>query len=145
MAAIKGLSQASDKWSRRASVAGPDYSSGVQNPRTPWAAAAAAGADNWRQGVTAAASGGRFQAGVRKAGDSKWQQAAVAKGPSRFAEGVALAKPDWETGFQPYHAAIGSLALPARGPVGSPANLARVGAVANLLRQVKTRTSGGTA
>jgi hypothetical protein len=139
MAAIKPVEQSAEKWQRRAQVAGADYQNGVTNPRQSWAQAAAAADANYRQGVTAAATAGRFAAGVRKAGDERWRTNALAKGPARFAEGVTLAVGEWQRGFAPFQAAIASVALPPRGPAGSPQNLQRVAAVANLLRQVKER------
>jgi hypothetical protein len=144
MAAIKSLDASTSKWQRRSAAAGPDYTSGVQNPRTPWATAAANADTNYRAGVTAAASAGRYAAGVRKAGDAKWSSNAVAKGPTRYAEGVQLAGQNWSQGFQPYQTAISGITLPARGPVGAAQNLQRVTAIATALRAVKTRTSGGT-
>lgn len=142
MAAIKPIEQSADKWQRRASVAQPDYQAGVQNPRTPWATAAAAADANYRQGVTAAATAGRFQAGVRAAGEERWRTATLAKGPSRFVEGVQLGVAEWQRGFAPFQQVISALALPARGPRGSPANLQRVSAVAQALRAARERTGG---
>jgi hypothetical protein len=139
VANIKDIAASSDKWQRRAAVAGPDYQSGVQNPRVPWAAAAQAADANYRAGVTAAASAGRFASGVKAAGDERWSKNAIAKGPSRYAEGVSLAVDRWQRGFQPFQDGIRSLQLPARGPKGSPQNLNRVSAVANLARQIKER------
>jgi hypothetical protein len=139
MAAIKDIAKSSDKWQRRASVATPDYQAGVANPRRPWAEAAAAGDANYKAGVTAAATKGSYAAGIKRAGNQRWLDGATNKGPARYAEGVALAVQDWQTGFQPYQQAISSLALPARGPAGSPQNLQRVAAVANANRQLKER------
>jgi hypothetical protein len=140
MAAIKGIEDSSQKWTRRAQVAGEDYRQGVANPRTPWDQASIAADSSYRQAVTQAAAAGRYASGVRKAGAEKWRTNATAKGPQRFAEGVQLSEGEWQRGFQPYQAAIGSLTLPPRGPVGSPQNLQRVTAVANALRQVRERT-----
>jgi len=137
MAAIKDIATSSDKWARRAAVAGPDYTAGVQNPRRPWAAAAAGAQDIWRTAVTEAATQGRYANGVRSTGDAGWQNAAVSKGPQRFAEGVQLATDKWQTGFSPYQQVISSLNLPPRGPSGSPQNLQRVTAVTQALRQKK--------
>lgn len=144
MANIKPLETSADKWTRRASVAGEDYRKGVESPRTPWDQAATAAAGAYQQGVTAAATQGRFAAGVRKAGNAKWARNAAAKGPNRFAEGVNLAVGEWSAGFQPYQTAIAGLALPPRGPAGSPQNLQRVTAVAQALRAVRERAGGGT-
>ena len=143
MANIKPIDQSSDKWSRRSSVAGVDYQFGVQNPRRPWGDASLAAAANYRAGVTAAANAGRFEAGVRSAGEDKWKSRSVKVGPGRFAEGVAVAKPDWESGFRPYQEALAAITLPARGPKGSPANLQRVQTVSTALRTLFERKASG--
>jgi len=136
MANIKPLEQASDKWSRRASAAAPDYAAGIENPRRSWAEASLAAENNYKQGVIAAANAGRYGQGVRSAGNEKWQNRAKTVGPGRFSEGVQVARSDWERGFRPYHQAIQSLKLPPRGPKGSPQNIQRVAAIATTLRQV---------
>uniref|UniRef100_A0A6H1ZWS8 Uncharacterized protein n=1 Tax=viral metagenome TaxID=1070528 RepID=A0A6H1ZWS8_9ZZZZ len=139
MAAIKPLEQSSDKWVRRASVAGPDYQAGVQNPRKAWASAALEGEGNYKAGVTAAAARGAFGAGVRAAGDAKWQKGALQKGPGRFAEGVAIGKDEWNKGFAPYQSAIAAITLPPRGAKGSPQNIQRVAAIAMALRTLREK------
>lgn len=138
MANMKDVSQSADKWQRRAAVAGPDYQAGVQSPRRSWAEAATAADQSYRQAVTAAAAAGSYGKGVQRAGDARWRDGAISKGPSRFAEGVGLAVGAWQSGFQPYAEAIKRIQLPPRGPAGSPANLQRVAVVATALRQVKT-------
>lgn len=140
MAAIKPVEQSSDKWMRRASVAGADYLAGVQAPRTSWATASAAAEGNYKTGVTQAATAGRYGTGIRKAGDEAWRTGSTTKGPTRFAEGVSLSVGKWQSGFQPYQAAIGAITLPPRGPAGSPANMQRVNAIATALRQVRERS-----
>ena len=140
MANIKSIDRSAQKFVQRASVAGQQYQEGIQNPKKSWSTATAAAEQNYVQGVTQAAQQGRFAAGVKLAGDSKWQQNSLSKGPARFAEGVALAQDSWAKGFGPYQAAIASLQLPARGPRGAPANLQRVTAVANALREVKVKS-----
>lgn len=139
MAAIKGVDRSADKWSRRASAASGDYLSGVEAPRRPWAASAAEGEQNYKVGVIASANAGRYGKGVKKAGDEKWRAGASVKGPGRYAEGVNVGKGDWQSGFAPYHSAISSLVLPARGPKGAAQNIQRVAAVATTLRAVKER------
>ncbi len=139
MAAIKPVDQSSDKWVRRASAAGGDYAQGVQNPLKPWAAASFEAEGNYKQGVVAAANAGRYGQGVKAAGDEKWRQNAIKKGPGRFAEGVAIGKDEWAKGFAPYQSAISALVLPVRGPKGSPQNIQRVAAVATALRALKEK------
>lgn len=140
MAAIKPIDQSSDKWQRRASVAGPDYQAGIDNPRANWQAAATAAAQAFATGVQAAITAGRFAAGVAKAGNAKWQANAKAKGPGRFAEGVALAVGNWQKGFQPVHSAFASLTPPARQATGSPGNLTRVAAFNEAARRAVGRS-----
>jgi len=139
MAAIKSIDQSSDKWVRRASVAGPDYQAGVTNPRAPWAAAAVAGKMNWQTGVQGAITRDAFAKGVTNAGDEKWRTAAIRKGPGRFAEGVAIGKDEWQKGFAPYQAAISAVVLPPRGAKGDPKNIERVRAVATTLRTLREK------
>ncbi len=135
MTNIKPLDQSGNKWMNRAIGASGDYTNGVNNPRTPWDQGALKAADNYKSGVTAAAGAGRFEKGIKAAGNSKWQTNALRKGPGRFSEGVSLGQSDWQAGFAPYQQAISGLTLPPRGMRGSPANLQRVNAVATALRQ----------
>ena len=139
MAAIKPLDQASDKWVRRASVAGPDYQAGVAAPKRAWSEAAKAGHANWKAGLTAAAGRDAYVKGVDKAGDARWKDMAMKKGPGRFAEGVAIGKADWAKGFNPYHAAISALKLPDRGPRRSMQNYERSKAVGIALGALKEK------
>lgn len=139
MGAIKELGRASDKWVRRSSVAMPDYTAGIESPKRAWSEASKAGKTNWQTGVTAAAGRDAYAKGVEKAGDGKWQAMAKQKGPTRFAEGVTIAKDEWSKGFNPYHSAYGALKLPDRGPRGSVANYERSKAVGTAFRAVKEK------
>lgn len=138
MAAVKSGAQTSAKWARVTPQRQQDYQEGVQQPRTPWAQAAAASADRYREGVTAAITRGAFSKGVAAAGDQRWQQKTLAKGPSRFAEGVALSAPDFQAGVQPYLDTIAATQLPPRFPKGDPRNIERVRAISAALRKRKT-------
>lgn len=140
MPPTKPLSQVVDKWVRRAGVAQPDYEAGINNPRRPWAEAAAAADGNYRTAVTAAASAGRFAAGVRAAGDQRWQEGARAKGPGRFTEGVNIGRPRFNERVQTVLQTIQGVTLPARGPTGSPANYQRVAPIGDALRRAFGKT-----
>lgn len=136
---VRSLDQAADKWARRASVAGPDYEAGVRGAGGAWEAATKAAGDSWKQGVTQAAARGAFEKGVGAAGGSKWEQKSIEKGPSRFAQGVAVSQGDYTSKVGPYLSAIASLNLPPRGPSGDPRNLQRVTMVADTLAKLKRR------
>jgi hypothetical protein len=138
MPAVKSVSVASDKWVRRAGQAGPDYAKGVANPRTSWAEATSAAAESQAAGVQQAISEGRFEKGVQKAGNAKWQRKATSVGAQRFGPGVAAAKADYEAGFAPYAAVIQGVTLSPRGPKGDPRNYERVKQVGDALHSAKT-------
>jgi len=137
MANIKPIQQSADKWSNRSAGAAGDFAQGVNNPRTPWAAASQAAEGNYNSGVTAAMVKKRYGIGVGKAGDAAWKKGATGKGPGRYVEGVTLDKDNWPKGFAPYQAAISGINLPPRGMKGSPQNIQRVSAIATALRAVR--------
>lgn len=143
MPAVKSLDKISSKWSRVAQQSQQAYEEGVQNPRRDWAENTAKAANNYAAGVQAAISNKRFEKGVAAAGNSKWQAAALEKGPARWAEGVRLGQSNYERGFAPYRTVIENTNLPARGPVGDPANINRVKVVADALHKEKLRRIGG--
>lgn len=138
MAQVKDPGAIAEKWARVTPGRSAEYTTGIQNPRTPWAAATRASAARYKQGVTEAANRGSFEKGVAAAGDAAWQKGAMEKGPQRFAEGVAIAQPDYAAGVAPYIDVIRSTQLPERFNRGDPRNLKRVEVIATALRKRKT-------
>ena len=137
MAEIKSISSIADKWTRVTPARSEDYKIGISNPRRDWATEAAAGKDNWKQGIDKAAAADMFSKGIQKAGSSKWKSKALAKGPQRFSEGVYLAGPDYQKGFAPYHDAIAATDLGPRFPRRDPRNLDRVRRVVDSMVRAK--------
>jgi len=133
MAEIKSLSAIGEKWGRVTPQRAEDYKLGVQNPKRDWAEETKSSEGNWKAGIDAAAAKGLFGKGVDKAGTGKWKDKTLAKGPGRFAEGVYIARPDYEKGFAPYREAIASVDLGPRYPKRDPRNLDRVKKVVNAL------------
>jgi hypothetical protein len=136
---------AAERWARRAAGATQDYVAGVQSPRTSWAQATTAAAQSYQQGVQQALSEGRWQRGVAAAGDAKWQGKTVAKGQSRYGEGVSQGAPDYQQAVAPYLQVIESTNLPPRGPKGDPRNIERVRVIAQALRARKLQAAGRAA
>jgi hypothetical protein len=132
---IKDPATVAAKWAKRASAAGADYTSGVNNPRTDQASAAAAAAPVWAQAVADAASRNAFAKGVTAAGSAKWQAAAASIGAQRYPQGVNAAQGNYANKEAPYLTALSNLSLPPRGVKGT--NNARVQAVVDALRKVK--------
>ena len=138
MAGVKSSSAVAAKWARVTPQRTQDYTDGVQNPRTPWAAATKAAEERYKSGVMEAANRGAFGKGVTAAGDARYMQKTMAKGPGRFAEGVAISGPDYEAAVKPYLDVIASTALPPRYPKGDPRNLERTKVISVALRKRKT-------
>ncbi len=137
---IKSLLAIRDKWIRVTPMRTEDYKIGVKNPKRDWAAETIAAKANWKAGIDAAAAKDLFAKGVTAAGTKKWQAKALQKGPGRFAEGVSLAGPDFESGFKRFHAAIAAADLGPKFPRRDPRNLARVKVVVDALIKEKLGT-----
>ncbi|MBA7496161.1 hypothetical protein ES702_06759 [subsurface metagenome] len=137
MAEIKSLNAIREKWTRVTPGRTEDYKIGIKNPKRDWETETAAAKDTYKAGVDAAHAKGLFLKGVKRAGSKKWEDHALKKGPGRFAEGVYIAGPDFETGFKPYHDAIERVDLGPRFPTRDPRNLDRVRRVVEALIEEK--------
>lgn len=135
----KSLSDSSDKWARRASVAMTDFAKGVQGAGANWEAGAKAGSDNYKQGVTAAIARDAFSKGVTASGGGNWETKTLLKGPGRFSEGVSVSKGDYEKGMGPVLQTLQGLTLPPRAPAGDPRNIQRVSVPNAALAALKRR------
>lgn len=142
MPKVRALTMIAEKWSRVTPTRATDYKLGVENPKEDWQAEALAAEDRYKVAVTEAANKGRYGAGVSKAGTKRWQERALKKGPSRFSEGVAIARPDYERAWAPYREVIERTELPPRGPKGDPANIQRVAAMARALHEARVGGAG---
>lgn len=137
MANIKSMDRINSKWVRVTSGAGAEYEEGVRNPSADWQKETASANAAYKAGLQKSIAADSFLKGVNSAGTSKWQDMAIAKGPSRFTQGVALAVDAYSAGFAPYRQTIQGLTLPPRGPKGDPANINRVAVVAKALHDKK--------
>lgn len=142
MAQIKSIEQIAKKWAEVTPMRSSDYAEGIKNPRRSWATATANAEGAWRDGVTKAMSARSFPAGVKRAGDEKWQRKASVEGVERWGPGVAGAEGDYSAGFAPYQAAIAAVVLPPRYARRDPRNMARVKAVVDALIAKKVQLMG---
>lgn len=139
MPKIKSIDQIGRKWSEVTPARQNEYIEGVENPRADWATQTKAAKDSYNKGIQAAIQANSFEKGVTKAGTEKWRLKTVAKGPTRWAQGVAVSRDDYEAGFAPYREVIASTNLPPRGPKGDPSNINRVAVLAKALHEKKMR------
>ncbi len=142
MPKVKSMDRIKKKWVDSTQLNQAEYRAGVESPKADWADQTAKAEKSYNSGVQAAITRGAFGKGVKKKGTAGWQSATLAKGPERWAQGVALAADDYERGFSPYRAVLEALTLPERGPKGDPKNIARVAAVAKALHD-KKKAGGG--
>lgn len=141
MANIRDVTSIAAKWASVTPMRSADYKAGVEAPKTDWKTATAAANDNWKAGVTKAVTDNRFSKAIAKTSLATWQEPTIAKGVSRWGEGVAYAQPKYEAGFAPYVSAIKALTLPPRYPRRDPRNLERVKAVVDAM--IKTAQAIG--
>jgi len=139
MPAIRSASEIAEKWARVTPGRSGDYAAGIDNPKKDWQNATAAAEEAWAEGVTQAASEGRFARGVAAAGTEKWKRKAKELGVNRWPAGVSAAKNDYEKGFAPYAEIISRITLPPRRPKGDPANIDRVRIIAQALHEAKVK------
>lgn len=134
---MKSASQSASKFVERAGAASGDYVSGAQSTSKDQAAAAIAGANNWKAGLTAAMTAGRYEKGLQTSGKAGWLKGITEKGANRFAEGVASGASKYATNSGKYDGARGAASSLPRGPKGSEQNFARAKAVGQALRAAK--------
>lgn len=134
---IKDTGSIARKFVQRASVAGPDYTAGVQSAGGDWETNTKASEENYKAGVTQAAADGRFGRGVAAAGAAKYVDRATKLGAQRYPQGVGAAEGDYARGVQPHLDMMKSLDLPPRRPKGDPANQQRAAIVAAANRKLK--------
>lgn len=135
---VKDITSSSVKFAKRGMAAGPEYITGVKNPKVPWQGATLAAEANYDAGVMAGIARKAFADGVGGTSDAKWMDKAVKKGGRNFPTAVGEAGPDYAVGVAPYFAALGALTLTPRGPRGSPGNYDRVKQVGDALNKVRT-------
>lgn len=99
----------------------------------------------YKSAVAAAGIEKRFSGGAKKAGADKYQRKVKAVGVDRYGPGVAAAIEDMQTGFEPYQGILDGLAIPDRGPRGSPGNYAIVQKVGDPLHKKRLALLGATA
>ncbi len=137
MAKIKPLTDIADKWSTITPGRTTEYQRGVQNPLRDWLRNTEEAVGRFAAAIRDAANADRFAQGVRRVGDSKWQNRTIDVGVDRWGPGVQAAGQDYEAGFAPFREVIARVDLPPRFPTGDLRNIDRVRAIATALHTAK--------
>lgn len=124
-AKIRSAEDIAEKWARVTPERRSDYEAGIADPLEDWETNTVLAQAAYKAGISAVDIAARFLGGVKRAGTAKWKRKAQAVGPTRFAEGVAVAKDDFRTGFAPFQAVIAATELPERKMRGDPGNRKR--------------------
>lgn len=133
----KSAAEASKKWKERVAGATDDYLRGVENPKEDWAARTEASEENYNNAIQESISRGAFGKGVRDSGSSNWKAKTLAKGRTRWSQGVSVGESDFQKGISPYLEVINSLSLPPKRMKGDPGNIERVRIIAEALHRKK--------
>jgi len=133
---VKPIDQVVAKYVARAQVATPDYQNGIQNPKQDQAAAAAAAAPVWAQGVQLAVTNGSFVKGVQR-NPGKWATNALGKGAQRYGPGVTMGKPNYQARMQNVLNVIANVTEPPRSVKGDPSNWQRSQVIGQALHAAK--------
>jgi len=139
---VRPLDQAQKKFADRAAAARPDYETGVRTAGAKWIAGVTASEQAWADGTRAAIDQGRFGAGVRKAGPTKYQDRAAKLGPDRYATGVREGAASWGEGFRPFADDLRSFDPGPKGMRGSAQNADRARKTSERMRAKKLELLG---
>ncbi len=137
MPAIRSTADISTKWKNVTPGRSSEYEAGVTNPLGDWEKSTLAAKDAQKAGITQALAQGRFEKGVKRAGNTTWSERTKLLGTRRWVEGVAASGDRYAKGFYPYQAVIAGIQLPPRGPAGDPMNIKRVSAISEALAKKK--------
>lgn len=95
---MKTAQQAGDKYNKRVTQAGPDYTAGIQNAGS-WVEGALAASNRRNAGLQQAIANGTIDAGIQNKGDAGWKSATIAKGPTNYVNSVQNATPAYVAGM----------------------------------------------
>ncbi len=135
----KTASASGSKWQQNSGGASQSYLNGAMQTTKSQSGAAIAGKANWAAGVQAAISAGSYEKGLSASGDAGWKAGVTQKGATNYGTGVSASSSlsKYTTNSGKYDTARAAAASVARGPKGSPNNIARVSAVVTAERAVK--------
>lgn len=139
MLRVRDAASAADRFKTKAGAAAGEYAKGVTGAGQAWETGAAAGEQNYSDGVQAAISRGAYGKGVKGSGGGYYEDRAKTLGATRYAPGVAAGANNYQEGVAPFLDVMRNATLSPRRPKGDPGNITRVQEIANLNRQTKLR------
>lgn len=140
---FKPAIKAAERWQKNTGAASEDYASGSRETTKDQSAAAIAAKPLYVAGLQASFVIDSFSKGLRKSGKEGWLKGIIEKGAANFTTGVSSpgSRDKYTSESARYDTARKAADALPRGTKGSAINLARVTAVVNALRAVKTAKS----
>lgn len=139
MALIRSIDAISKKWKEVTPMRSGIYKANVESPLRNWETETLNASERRDEGMRAAIADGRIDRGIRKTGLAGWQKPTVTKGPARWAEGVAVAEPEYRAGFAPYRDVIEATDIGPRYAKGDPRNWDRSKRIGMALHEKKIK------
>ena len=115
------------------------YKDGTSGKGSKWASGAAAGENNFKAGVIAAANAGAYGKGVSRAGGSAYDNGVSTKGVNNWPTGMQQGGNKWAKNVQPFTSLWSAPLSTPRGPKRSAANMARMTDNANRFATAKNK------
>lgn len=106
MALIRSIDTIASKWKDVTPLRLDIYRANVTAPLRDWEKETLAAKSRRDEGLRAAIADGRIDRGIKAAGLEGWRKPTVSKGPTRWAEGVAVGEPEYRAGFAPFRDVI---------------------------------------
>ena len=135
-----------DKWAAVAGVAGATWVAETVAAARKWkdAVSVADFGTRWQTAVAQASARARFTAGLSRMQSGVYAARVEAAGAARYQSGVQNAKERYRAGFAPYRTALQGAELSARGPKGED-NIKRVVEVVRIMMATKAAVAGSEA
>jgi len=135
---VKPLSEIVDKWANVTPTRRTYLEQGIKRSADKWLNNSIAQDDAWKEGVQEAIAKDLRKKGLTEAAKKKYLERGTGPGPGRWAQGIGMAKDEYQRGMAPVIETLRATTLPPRYKKRDPRNLERVKAVVEALIKLKT-------
>ena len=137
MPLCKSAAKIAEKYARVTPDRVPEYEEGVRNPKKDWEKNTKDAESRYEAGIKDSITRKAFGKGVANCGTAKQQSQTIAKGLTRWPEGVRMAEDAMREGMEGVVATIEKTKLPPAYAKGDPRNYERVKAMGTALHNYK--------
>lgn len=134
---VKPLNEIVSKWVEVTPTRRTYFENGIKRSADKWLNNAIAQDDAWKEGVQEAIAKDLRRKGLNEDAKRKYLERGAGIGPGRWAQGIGIAKDEYQRGMAPVVEALRATTLPPRFKRRDPRNLERVRAVFEALTKLK--------